>query len=243
MSEEKNFKIEKVEKLPDSEAKISGEISLHALSLAREKALKHLNSHLDLPGFRKGLVPEDILIKTVGEGAILEETAEIALSKVYGEILKESGLKPITRPEIKILKLAPGIPLSFEITVVTEPEFDLPDYKKLVSEVKEEDKDKKQMKILETLVKETKINFPKRFTDAESAHMMSHFKQDVAKAGIKFEEYLEKVKKTEEEVLTSFKEQIIYRAKAELIVAKIAEKENLKTYGDVFDFLEKESAT
>ena len=239
MATEKNFKIEKVERLPESEAKILGEITLSLLSASRKEALKHLNAHIDLPGFRKGLVPEDILIKTVGEAAVLEETAEIALAKEYGNILKESELKPITRPEIKILKLAPGIPLSFEITVATEPEFELPDYKKLASDIKEEDKEKRQMKILESLVKETKINFPKRFTDSESLHMLAHFKQDLEKAGLKWEEYLEKVKKTEEEVQTSFAEQIIYRAKAELIVAKIAEKENLKTYGDVFDFLEK----
>ncbi len=239
MSEFKNFKIEKVEKLPDSEAQILGEITLDFLNECRKEALKHLNAHISLPGFRKGMVPEDILVKTVGEGGILEETAEVAISKEYVNILKESELKPITRPEIKILKLAPGIPLSFQITVATEPEFDLPDYKKIASEVTEEDKDKRQMKIIEGLILATKINFPKRFTDSESAHMMAHFRQDVDKAGIKWEEYLEKVQKTEDEVRDSFKEQIIFRAKAELLIAKIAEKENLKTYGEVFDFLEK----
>lgn len=238
MTQEKNFKIEKVEKLPDSEAQIFGEISLDFLTKCREDALKHLNTHLDLPGFRKGMVPEDILVKTVGVGVVLEETAEVALAKEYGNILKDSELKPITRPEIKITKLAPGIPLEFQITVATEPEFTLPDYKKIAGEIKETEVDKKQAAILEALVKETKLELPKRFVDSESSHMLSHFKQDIAKAGIKWEEYLDKVKKTEDEVRESFKGQIIYRAKAELIIGKIAEKENLKTYGDVFNFLE-----
>lgn len=243
VSEQKHYKIEKVEELPDSEAKIFGEIGLDFLNQCRKDALKHLNTHLDLPGFRKGLVPEDILVKKVGEGSILEETAEVALGREYGNILKSSELKPITRPEIKIIKLAPGIPLSFEITVATEPVFELPDYKKIASDVKEEDKEKKQLQIIEALIKATEINFPKRFTDSESAHTLSHFKQDVEKAGIKWGEYLDKVKKTEDEVQESFKEQIIYRAKAELIVAKIAEKESLKTYGEVFDFLSGKNAT
>ncbi|MCR4279414.1 MAG: hypothetical protein NUV78_01610 [Candidatus Zambryskibacteria bacterium] len=239
MTQEKNFKIEKVEKLPDSEAQILGEISLDFLTKCRKDALKHLNAHLDLPGFRKGMVPEDILVKTVGAGAVLEETAEVALGREYGNILKESELKPITRPEIKITKLAPGIPLEFQITVATVPEFALPDYKKIASEVKETEADKKQAAILEALVKETKLELPKRFIDSESAHMMEHFKQDVDKAGIKWEEYLDKVKKTEDEVRESFKGQVTYRAKAELIIGKIAEKKGLKTYGDVFTFLEK----
>ena len=202
MSEKKNHKIERVEKLPDSEAKIIGEISLDFLNSCRKDALKHLNSHLSLPGFRKGLVPDDILIKTLGEGAVLAESAEVAIAKAYGEIILESGLKPITRPEIKITK--------------------------------------RQMKIMEELIKATEIKFPERFVESESTHMLAHFKEDIKKAGIKWEEYLDKVKKSEEEVRDSFKEQIIYRAKAELIVMKIAEKENLKTYGEVFDLLEKQ---
>src|SRR5690606_18038868 len=132
------------------------------------EAIKHINEHLDLPGFRKGQIPESVLIKTVGEMGILEEAAEVAMAKAYGEIILESGLKPITRPEIRILKLAPGIPLSFEINVVLEPEFDLPDYKKISKEVLTAPKQKaeeaegkdaplenSQFKIMEAIVKET----------------------------------------------------------------------------------------
>jgi FKBP-type peptidyl-prolyl cis-trans isomerase (trigger factor) len=243
---EKNFKIEKVEKLPNSEALILGEITIDFLNACRKDAIKHLNEHLNLPGFRKGNIPEDILIKTVGEMHVLEETAEIAISKVYGDIILESELKPITRPEIKITKMAPGIPLAFQINVSLEPEVTLPDYKKLAASIKplekdakDEDKERRRIEIVEKIIKETKVNLPARFIESETAHMLHHFKQDLNKANIKWEEYLEKVKKTENEVNESFKEQISNRAKAELIISKIAEKENLKISGEVFDLLEK----
>ncbi len=233
------FKIEKIEKLPNSEALIKGEITLDFLNLCKKDATKHLNEHINLPGFRKGMVPEEILLKTVGEMAVLEETAEIAMSKAYGEIILESKLRPITRPNISITKLAPGIPLEFKINLVLEPEFDLPDYKKIASETKDENAENRKLKILENIVKETKLVLPQKFVEAEAHHMLHHFKQDVDKAGIKWEAYLEQVKKTEEEVKNSFAEQIDNRTKAELIIGKIAEENKLNTYKEVFEFLEK----
>jgi len=244
---EKNFKIHKAEKLPDSEALIEGEITLEFLNVCRKDALKHLQEHASLPGFRKGHVPEDVLIKSVGEMGVLEEAAEVALGKEYGHIVEESKLRPITRPHISITKLAPGIPLSFKIQLILEPEFELPDYKKIatesleekVSDEKELNKDQKRMKMLAALTKATEINFPKKFVEGEAAHMLSHFKADLTKAGIEWNKYLEQVKKTEEEILNELKTDVSSRIKPELILHKIAEKENLKTYGEVFEFLEK----
>lgn len=238
MSSEKNFTIEKVENFPDSGAIVSGEISLDFLKLCRKEAIKHLNENLSLPGFRKGFIPEETLVKSVGEMHILEETAEIALAKEYANIVVETKLKPIMRPEISVTKLAPGIPLSFKMTLVLEPEFTLPDYKKIAEETKEEDQEKRRVKILEKIVGETKVDFPQKFIEAEIAHTLSHFKADVEKAGLKWDEYLEKAKKTEEEIKTSWKEHIISRNKAEFVIGKMALKEGLKTYEEVFKFLE-----
>ena len=239
MSETKHFKIGKVEKLPDWEAEVVGEISLEFLSECRKEALKHLQSHANLPGFRKGQVPEDILIKTFGEMHILEETAEVALGKEYGNIVEESKLRPIARPQISVTKLAPGIPLEFKVRLVLEPEFELPDYKKLASEIVEEDTEKKRLKIMEALNKETKLDLPHRFVHAEAHHMMNHFKSDIEKAGITWADYLKRVEKTEEELVKTWGESVSNRAKSELILAKIAEKESLKTYKEVFEMLEK----
>ncbi len=255
MSKDKNFKITKVEKLPEWEAQITGEISLPFIQASRKEALESLNKSVSLPGFRSGKIPEDVLAKSVGEMRVLEETAEVALAKEYANIVIESKLKPITRPRISITKLAPGIPLEFKIDLVLEPEFDLPDYKNIAkkSELDEAEKaedgkdnkdeaklrEKRRLKILENLVKETKLDLPKKLVDAELLHMLAHFKQDVEKAGIKWDEYLEKIKKTEEEIREGWRENVVSRAKTELVLSKIAEKEKLKTYQEVFEFLEK----
>jgi FKBP-type peptidyl-prolyl cis-trans isomerase (trigger factor) len=234
-----NFKITKTEKLPDWEAQILGEIPWDYLSECRKEAIKHLKSHLNMPGFRPGQVPDDVVVKTVGESRILEEAAEVALGKEYQHIVEESKLRPIMRPQIMVTKMGPGIPLEFKVQLLLEPEFELPDYKKLAAEVTEEEGEKKRLKILENISKATELELPKKFVEAEVHHMLHHFQNDLEKAGIKWEPYLEQIKKTEEEVKKDWRESVETRAKNELILTKIAEKESLKTYREVFDLLEK----
>lgn len=129
----------KVEKLPDSEAVITGHITVEYLTECRAEALKVLNERTEIDGFRKGHIPEDTLVKKIGEMRILEETAEVAIGREYPAIIKESGINPISRPDVSITKLAPGIPLEFKIKVILEPVFELPDYKKIAKGIKAEE--------------------------------------------------------------------------------------------------------
>ena len=164
----KNFDKLKIEKLPNSEAQVTGEMALPFLVECRAEALKALGERVNIPGFRQGHIPEEVLTKNIGEMKILEEVAEVALGREYENIIKESKLLPLGRPQVAITKLAPGIPLEFKITLALEPEFALPDYKKIASEIKNEDKNKRRMEIVEALSKATSIELPKIFVGREN---------------------------------------------------------------------------
>jgi FKBP-type peptidyl-prolyl cis-trans isomerase (trigger factor) len=231
-----HFKINKVEKTPEAEAVIFGELTLEFLNECRAEAVKELNDHTNLPGFRAGKIPEEMLVKTVGEMRVLEETAEVALGREYGPILKEASesekLSPIGRPQVAITKLAPGIPLEFKITIALEPEFVLPDYHKIAKEVTETDKEKKRIKIVEDLVKATEIKIPKIIIESELEKMVGQFKDDVTRSGLKWEDYLTTIKKSEVEIRDEWRPKALERGKAELIVSKIAEREMLEPEAD-----------
>ncbi len=228
----KHFDNLKTKKLPDSEVEITGEITLSFLVECRAAALKELNNRSEIPGFRPGKIPEDVLIKKVGELGVLEESAEIALGKEYPNIIKELNVAAIGRPTISITKLAKDIPLEFKMITAVEPEFKLPDYKKIAKETKleegEKGKEKKRLAIIEKLVKETEILVPKILLESELAKMMGQFKDDVVRAGLKWEDYLKQIKKTEQDIEKEWKDQALARAKAELIVGKIAIEEKIE---------------
>ena len=133
-----------IKKLPKSEVEIEGEIDADAFEAYFSKALKKIGDNLELPGFRKGKTPENILLSKVPEMQILNEMAELALNEHYPKILEENKIDAISRPDISIIKLARKNPLGFKIKTAVMPEIELPDYKKIaqkiISEVTDEEK-------------------------------------------------------------------------------------------------------
>jgi trigger factor len=123
-----------VTKEEGSQVKIEGEIPFTELEKHKEKAIKHLGKNMDLPGFRKGNIPEKMIIAQVGEMAVLSEMAERALSTAYPEALKHHKIDAIGYPQIQLTKIAQGNPLGFTATVAVIPEIKLPDFKKIAGE-------------------------------------------------------------------------------------------------------------
>ncbi len=126
-----NVKIKKLEK---SQVEITGAIKADDFSSFRKKALQNINDEVTIDGFRKGKVPENVLVAKVGEMMILEEMAELALSQGYPEIVINEKIDALGRPEISITKIATGNPLEFKIVTTVIPEIKLGDYKKIAKE-------------------------------------------------------------------------------------------------------------
>ena len=90
---------------------------------------------MELPGFRKGKVPEKVLLSHIPEMQILETMAELALSEHYPKIIEQEKIDAIGRPDIAITKLARNNPLGFKIKVAVLPDIRLADYKKIAKKI------------------------------------------------------------------------------------------------------------
>src|SRR3989344_5521172 len=121
--------------LPNSEVEIIGEISAEIFMSGRSNAIKEFSEKVEMDGFRKGKIPEDILIKNIGIVAVLEKMAVIALEKEYPKIISEHKVRAIGRPEITLTKLAENNPLGFKVTTSALPEITLPDYKSIAKKI------------------------------------------------------------------------------------------------------------
>ena len=124
-----------ITELPDSEIKISGELSYVELESERTAATVSLGRNVKIDGFREGHVPQNILEKHLGEMNIMAEMAERAIAHAYPHILEDHKIDAIGHPKIEITKIAPGNPLGFTATVAVIPKFTLPDYNKLAKEI------------------------------------------------------------------------------------------------------------
>ena len=94
-------------------------------------------------------------------------------------------------------------------------------------EKEKKDEEKKRLEILDEIIKGTKMDLPRILVEAEQKKMMFQFESDISNMGIKFEDYLTQIKKTKEEILEDLKKDAIKRAKTQIILNVISEKENI----------------
>lgn len=125
----------KVTRHDDATVEIDGTISWEAFSAYEKRALEKLGAHLELPGFRKGHVPEDVAKKHLGDELILSDMVELAIAEFYPRILKDEDIDAIGRPELSITKIARGNELGFTLRTAVLPAIALPDYKKIAAAV------------------------------------------------------------------------------------------------------------
>lgn len=101
------------------------------LNSKREIAGKKISEHIDVKGFRKGMVPLEMVIKEVGEMKVLEHAAEILVQESYSKILMDEKIEPISQPKIEFEKLAPGNEFVYKATIITIPSVEVGDFSKI----------------------------------------------------------------------------------------------------------------
>lgn len=96
------------------------------LAAKREQRLAELSKTIQMPGFRPGKVPLNLVRKRYGD-AVNAEILEGAVNDAHSQLLNERNLRPAMQPKLEITK--PGTDSDLEFTVEMEvlPEVAVPD--------------------------------------------------------------------------------------------------------------------
>lgn len=303
-----SYKIISKKDLPKSIVEMEIELAWDAVAKREKAVLAEFNVNLDIPGFRKGHIPENILREKVGDMRIVEEMADMELNSVYGEILEKEKINSIGRPSVVITKISRENPVCVRITVAVIPKTDLPDYKKIAksvpvekTEVTDEEvekfieevrknyaksthsygehdhadehahddknlvlpevndefvkklgkfesvadfklklkenltadkenknREKRRINIAEKIVAETKIEIPDILVESELDRMIGRFESDVARSGLKLDDYLKHVKKTREDMRGEWRADAEKQAAIHILLAEISIKEKIQ---------------
>lgn len=129
----------KIRKSKNGEVEVEGEIALETVTLRIPRVLARLKESFELPGFRKGNVPDEILRAHFGDKKIFEEAAEYALGDELSSIISEQKLRIIAPPQAFITNLNEGSPVEFRAQFLVIPEFELPDYARIAKNVPAEE--------------------------------------------------------------------------------------------------------
>ena len=126
-----------VKKLPKSQVELTIELTSDELNPYLEQATVALTRQVNIPGFRPGKAPREMLIKQIGgEMKIYQDAGDRAIQQTLWDILKEKNLATITSPAIAVVKLAPGNPFIYKATIALLPKVKLGEYKKIKVEKK-----------------------------------------------------------------------------------------------------------
>ena len=120
-----------VENLEHNMAKLTVEVAAEDVEKALQAAYLKQRKQINIPGFRKGKVPRQMIEKMYGPEIFYDDAANALIPKAYSEAYDECDLEIVSRPEINIVQIEKGKSFIFTADVANRPEVTLGDYKGL----------------------------------------------------------------------------------------------------------------
>ncbi len=114
--------------LEQHEALLTVEIAEETIQKAMRKTARRMARQFNIPGFRKGKAPYNVVVRVAGEDAVRQEAAESLLEQLYPQVLEQAEIEPYAQGEIEDFSLDP---LVFKLRIPLQPLIDLGDYRNL----------------------------------------------------------------------------------------------------------------
>jgi len=116
-----------IEKKEHSQVIISLEAGKEEFDKALKASYQKNKNRFQVPGFRKGKVPYQLVCQYYGEGVLYEDAINELANAQYPEAVKEHDLKVVSRPMMDVQSIDEN-GVKYTIEVYVKPEFELGQY-------------------------------------------------------------------------------------------------------------------
>lgn len=117
-----------VEKKDNNIVVISLEASAEEFKAALQKSFNKNKNRFQIPGFRKGKAPFNLVKQYYGEGVLYDDAIDFVVNPAYTEAIKEHNLEVVSRPELDIQEIGEDKGMKYTISVTVKPEVELGKY-------------------------------------------------------------------------------------------------------------------
>lgn len=93
------------------------------------KAYNKNKGKFNIPGFRKGKAPKQIIESQYGKGVFYNDAIDMLFPEIYPKALDELDIDPIARPDLDIEEISKDNGLVMVVNVEVKPEVNLGEYK------------------------------------------------------------------------------------------------------------------
>ena len=108
--------------------KVTVEVDESRVEEQMRRTARQLAREVEIPGFRRGRAPYNVIVRRVGKSALRAEAVEELITPIFEEMMAEIDATPYTQPSLDEMEMEP---LVIEFTVPLEPVVDLGDYRSL----------------------------------------------------------------------------------------------------------------
>jgi trigger factor len=117
-----------VENLPNCIASLRIELPPDRVTKEWNEVLQDFRQIVRIPGFRPGKAPSGV-VEAKFRKQIQEELTKKLVSETTREAIREKGLKVLSITDVDDVEFTPEKTMRFTATLITAPEFELPDYR------------------------------------------------------------------------------------------------------------------
>jgi trigger factor len=114
----------------DHQVTLIVELEPEQMEGAKHRAARRISERKNIPGFRPGKAPYDVVVRSFGEGVIVEDAVDLLLDEVYPKALEEAKLEPGASGSLEKVEDLDKKP-KFTFTVPLAPRIDLGDYRSI----------------------------------------------------------------------------------------------------------------
>ena len=196
------------EPLENRQLRLTVELDAERARQSMQRAARKISKQVNIPGFRKGKAPYNLIVQHYGEDAIRQEAISELTPKVFTEAMAEENIETYA---LNTLKEATWDPLTFEFIVPLPPKIDLGEYRdyRLPSPEVKISKEEVQQKLQEIRRQNTILNHVERPVELGDGATINLSGYVEGKPFIQKEDILVLLDSQEDQVAPGFSEAIV----------------------------------
>ncbi|NLW89226.1 MAG: trigger factor [Clostridiaceae bacterium] len=117
-----------LEKKENSVVVLTMEATKEEFAQAVQKSFVKNKNRFQIPGFRKGKAPFQLVKKYYGEGVLYDDAVDFIVNEGYRAAIEEHNLEVVSKPEMDIVDISPETGMKYTVTVTVKPEVVLGKY-------------------------------------------------------------------------------------------------------------------
>lgn len=211
-------------------------LPLAEIKKAWEEEVNRAVENAELPGFRKGKAPRQLVEEKLDKFHLQEDVLRKLLPDAYAKAVEEHKLRPVMSPKVHVEKLEDDKDWEFSATTCETPTVDLNGYKDAVKKVTAKSKivvpgkpeqNLNMDELIDSLIKSVKVTVPQVLLESEVDRLLSQLLDEVKSLGLSLDQYLSSTHKTIDQLKKEYEQRATNDIAFEFTLQKIAEEEKI----------------